>query len=171
MFSEDDKQKAEGKPGSILAQRGFVAVPSVGSHGGIVARGPIYRDVTVNLVALRQLEGEGGEDGKRLRRYILGLALLAATDPQDGFLRQGCLLTLKPETGEQWESVERSGRRQPVTVDYATLVAYAEAAAKAFGVGPDKPVKFDPSLAKADLPEADAKKLKKKAATETAPAE
>ena len=163
VFSDDDKQKAEGKPGSNLAQRGYVAVPSVGAHGGVVARGPIYRDVTVNLVALRQLDGQNGEDGKKLRHYILGLTLLAAIDPQDGFLRQGCLLTLDPHVSPQWESVERSGSRTPLTIDPAALEAYAEKAAKAFGVGQDRRVKFDPALAKADLGEANSKKSKKKA--------
>jgi CRISPR-associated protein Csb1 len=114
VFSDEDKQKAEGNAKSPLAQRGFVAVPSVGSHGGIVARGPIHRDVTVNLVALRQLDGEKGEE---MRRYILALCLLAATEPQDGFLRQGCLLTLDPETESDWMSVERSGVRTPITFD------------------------------------------------------
>jgi hypothetical protein len=53
--------------------------------------------VTVNLVALRQL---GGDDGEALRAYVLGLALVAAAEPQDGFLRQGCLLT--PDPADRW---------------------------------------------------------------------
>ena len=55
IFSAEDKEKAEGNNKSPLAQRGFVAVPATGAHGGIVARGPIVRDVTINLVALRRL--------------------------------------------------------------------------------------------------------------------
>jgi len=58
VFSEEDKQKAEGKAESPLVQRGFVHVPATGDLGGVVARGPILRDVTVNLVALRRLDGE-----------------------------------------------------------------------------------------------------------------
>jgi CRISPR-associated protein Csb1 len=126
--------------------------------------------VTVNLVALRQL---GGENGDKLRRYILGLALVAATDPQDGFLRQGCLLTLDPDTPAQWQSVGRSGVRAPLTLDPAVVEAYAKDAAKAFGVGEDRRVKFNPALAKADLGEAEGKKGRKgreKAATEGTPA-
>jgi CRISPR-associated protein Csb1 len=53
VFSEEDKQK-EAASQSPLAQRGFVHVPATGAHGGVVARGPIDRDVTVNLVALRR---------------------------------------------------------------------------------------------------------------------
>jgi CRISPR-associated protein Csb1 len=170
VFTDEERQKAEGKASSDLAKRGFVAVPSVATHGGVVARGAIQRDVTVNLVALRQLDGENGEG---LRRYVLGLALLAATEPQDGFLRQGCLLTANPDAPAQWNSVARSGARTPLHIDSAVLKAYAEKAAKAFGVGEDKRVKFDPKLASADLGEGDAKRGKKgqqKSAAQSAPA-
>jgi CRISPR-associated protein Csb1 len=169
VFSDEEKQKAEGDAKSPLAKRGFVAVPSVGSHGGVVARGPIYRDVTVNLVALRQLDGENGE---KMRRYILALALLAATEPQDGFLRQGCLLTLDPDSPSQWMTVERSGTRSPLTFDSGMLKNYATDAAKAFGIDQDNRFKFDRGLAKADLPEIDLKKkTKKKEPTEAAQAQ
>jgi CRISPR-associated protein Csb1 len=158
VFSDEEKQKAEGNVKSPLAQRGFVAVPSVGAHGGIVARGPIYRDVTVNLVALRQLDGENGE---KLRRYVLSLALLAAADPQDGYLRQGCLLTLDPDAPAQWVTVARSGVRTPINVYPSVLEAYASRTAQAFRVGENRRVKFDPALAKADLGEGDAKRSRK----------
>ena len=58
--------------------------------------------MTINLVALRQI---GGENGAALRQYVLGLALVAAVEPQDGFLRQGCLLTLDPDTPADWTTV------------------------------------------------------------------
>ena len=76
VFTEKEKEKQQGDPKSPLAKRGFVHVPAVRTHGGIIARGPIRRDVTVNLIALRRLNGENGE---ALRRYVLGLALVAAT--------------------------------------------------------------------------------------------
>ena len=105
VFSEEDKQKAEGKSESPLAQRGFVHVPAIGTHGGVIAKGGIERQVTVNLVALRRLEGENGE---ALRRYVLGLSLVAATAPLDPFLRQGCLLVPDPNKTAKWSLVERS---------------------------------------------------------------
>ena len=40
VFSEKDKEKAEGDPKNPLAQRGFVHVPAVRTHGGIIAGGP-----------------------------------------------------------------------------------------------------------------------------------
>lgn len=150
IFSEEDKAKAEGDTKSKPAQRGFVHVPSGEAPGGIIARGGIFRDVTVNLVALRRLNA-GREDGTRLRRYILGLALIAATEPQDGFLRQGCLLV--PDTGAPagWTLVDRLGGRQGVAIASDILHAYAADAARAFGIAAGRTVAFDPKSAKEDL--------------------
>ena len=139
-FSEEDKQKAEGRAESPLAQRGFVHVPSVGAHGGVVARGSIQRDVTVNFVALRRLKGE---DSTALRRYILGLALVAAIEPIDGFLRSGCLLTIDPSSDPEWKLVHRDGKRDPIALDTAVVRTYAQDRADAFGKGPDRPVTFE----------------------------
>jgi CRISPR-associated protein Csb1 len=163
VFSEEDKQKAEGKAESPLAQRGFVHVPAAGALGGVVARGPIERTVTINLVALRRLKGENGQ---KLRRYILGLALVAATEPLDGFLRQGCLLVPDDKAFAEWVSVARTGERAPVALSSAVALDYATNAAAAFGVGPDRPVTFRKELAQGDLKELDKKKSKK--AKETA---
>jgi CRISPR-associated protein Csb1 len=148
VFSEEEKQKAEGRNESPLAQRGFVHVPAVGSHGGVRVRGDIYRDVTINLVSLRQLDGE---NGRELRRYVLGLALVAAVEPQDGFLRQGCLLTLDPGKQAQWHVVERAGHRTAVSLEQRIVQDYASTAAERFGVGPDRLVQFQKERAKADL--------------------
>ena len=147
VFSEAEKEKSEGNPKSPLAQRGFVHVPAVGSHGGVIANGPIRRDVTINLIALRRLDGS---DGKILRRYILGLALVAATAPLDGFLRAGCLLTPHPDHEDVWHSVARTGEREPIALNEEIALSYARAAADAFGVGEDRRVSFDKNLAKAD---------------------
>jgi len=158
VFSAEDKQRAEGDAKNPLARQGFVHVPAVGSHGGVVARGGIYRDVTLNLVALRQLDGPKGD---LLRRYVLGLALVAATEPGDGFLRQGCLLTPDPTVQTEWTLVARDGTRAPVALDEAATRAYAEAAASAFGVGEDRRAQFQKDRAKADV--TDSKKKDEKA--------
>jgi CRISPR-associated protein Csb1 len=125
VFSEEDKQKAEGKAESPLAQRGFVHVPSTSGHGGVVARGAIERTITVNLVALRRLNGENTQ---KLKRYILGLALVAATEPLDGFLRQGCLLVTDEKAPVEWVAVARDGVRTPVGLSTAVALDYAKAA-------------------------------------------
>jgi CRISPR-associated protein Csb1 len=159
VFTDEEKKKAEGDTKSPLAQRGFVHVPAVDQHGGIVVRGNIYRDVTVNLVALRQI---GGETGVALRQYILGLALVAAVEPQDGFLRQGCLLTLDPDETATWMVVERNGHRTPVRLEESTVRNYATTAAQRFVVGADRQGTFMKDRAKADLKADDKKKKAQK---------
>lgn len=141
-----------------LAQRGFIHVPAVGEPGGIVAHGPIVRDVTVNLVALRRLEGEHTDV---LRRYILGLALVAATQPMDPFYRQGCMLVRDEQGDSGWTEVSRTGARRPVELDAELVVAWARSQAAAFGIAPSRTVAFDAALAKADTDPKDAKKGKK----------
>lgn len=161
VFSEEEKAKQEGDPKTPLAKRGFVHVPAVGAPGGVVARGPIERDVTVNLVALRRLKGD---DGPTLRRYVLGLALVAATHTPEAFLRQGCLLTLDPSASGQWKAVARDGQRSPLALTEDIAVAYGERAAKAFGVGSDsnRRVAFRKDFAQDDLKELEKKKPAKK---------
>ena len=154
VFSEEDKPKAEGRAESPLAQRGFVHVPAAGAHGGIVARGAILRDVTVNLVALRRLNGG---NGTALRRYILGLALVAAIEPIDGFLRAGCLLTLDAACDVEWKLVHRDGTREPVTLDPTAVKDYAQSSTRAFGKGPDRLVMFNSALAREDVRKTDKK--------------
>ena len=147
VFTEDRKGKEQGDPKSPLAKRGFVHVPAVRTHGGVIARGSIRQNVTVNLIALRRLDGQNGQ---ALRRYVLGLALVAATAPMDCFLRVGCLLTLDPENTPEWYSVARSGVRTLIGLDEDGALAYAQSAASAFGVGEDHEVAFDKTLAIAD---------------------
>lgn len=154
VFSEEDKKKSEGDAKSPLAKRGFVAVPATRAHGGVVARGPIVRDVTVNLIALRRLRSARDEESQAMRRYVLGLCLVAATEPLDGFLRQGCLLVPRPEQ-QGWEQVSRTGERSRIGLSNADARRLATDWAKAFGVGEDRTVKFDRELAKGDLVDAD----------------
>lgn len=164
VFSEAEKEKSEGNAKSPLAQRGFVAVPATGAHGGVVARGPIVRDVTVNLVALRRLSATTPEDTAKLRRYILGLCLVAATEPLDGFLRQGCLLVPKPEQAVGWEEVARTGARTKLPLDNAQARSLATKWANEYGVaGQEHVARFGKEFAKADLAEKDGKKSAKAA--------
>jgi CRISPR-associated protein Csb1 len=150
VFSEEEKQTSESNPKSPLAQRGFVPVPSTDGHGGVIARGPIVRDVIINLVALRRLHAAENPDA--LRRYILGLCLVAATEPLDGFLRQGCLLVLNPEQPRGWEEVARDGTRKRLDLTSEVARSLAQKWAKGFGVGANvDDAKFDRELAKEDL--------------------
>lgn len=149
VFTKEEKEKNEGNQKSPLAQRGFVHVPAGRALGGVIARDGITLDVTVNLVALRRLRGQG--DGSALRRYILGLALVAAVEPLDGFYRQGCLLTPDPETASRWVAVQRDGSRPAVELTAELAREYAKRAAKAFGVGSDRTEPFSKERAKADV--------------------
>ena len=158
VFSEAEKEKSEGDTKSPLAKRGFVAVPATGAPGGVVARGPVIRDVTINLVALRRLNA--ARNAEALRCYVLGLCLVAATEPLDGFLRQGCLLVPKPEqTG--WEQVARTGERTRIALNAAEALKVATRWAQSFGVGEDRLAKFDRAFAKGDLVDKNVKETKK----------
>lgn len=159
VFTEDQKQKSEGNGKSPLAQMGYVAVPSTGAHGGIIARGPIQRDITINLVALRRLGAK--KDGDALQRYVLGLCLVAATEPLDGFLRQGCLLVPKPDQASGWEEVARTGARTKVALTNETARRLAAEWAAAFGVAAPRTVKFKAEAAKQDVDEQVEGKTKK----------
>jgi CRISPR-associated protein Csb1 len=160
---EDSADKAENDKRS---QKGFRHAPAIWRDdarkeavlGGVVARGPIERTITVNLVALRKLDGE---NVKRLRRYILGLALVAAIEPLDGFLRQGCLLVQDEKAPAEWVAVGRDGKRAPVALSSSTVLDYAKNAADAFVVGADHRVAFKKEFAQEDLKDLDKKKGKK----------
>ena len=102
--------------------------------GGVRANGPIERDVTVNLIALRSLTGADEEKTRHIRRYILALTLTAATADISLFLREGCHLRFAND--DRWHSVPRRG--EPVPVDLTspraqeTLCEYAQQAVKPF---------------------------------------
>jgi CRISPR-associated protein Csb1 len=143
----DDK-----KLNDAYAERGFVHVPASGSHGGVIADGGIRRDATLSLAALRLLSA--GNDQTRtlaLRRYILGLALTAFTHPPATYLRQGCNLVQDPDKAREFFEVHVDGTRTPVKISHADALAYASAAAKAFGVGTSRTVDFDTKLAARDV--------------------
>ena len=144
VISESDQAKGEKSP---LAQRGFLHVPSVDTHGGIIAHGSVQRTTSLNLVALRRLQGS---DDTALRRYLLGLSLVCATAPQDGFLRQGCFLTPDPSCPAEWEVVSRDGTRSVISLDHAQFIAFARNAAEVFGVGPDRQCEFSIEKARKD---------------------
>ncbi len=172
--------KATGKRGKaateILSKKGFKDAPAVVYPksnrrvlGGVLVKGGIQRDVTVNLVALRSLTGESEEETRALRQYLLGLALLAATTDIELFLREGCHLRYLGD--EKWHSVPRRGN--PEKVDLASDASrqvirnFTEEAAKPFRakwaetIGTSLEFEFDLKLAK--------ELLKKKAEEEDQP--
>ncbi|CAG0959874.1 hypothetical protein BURK2_00672 [Burkholderiales bacterium] len=105
--------------------------------GGILVKGRIERNVTINLVALRAISGslKASDDkpevtAENLRRYLLSLALAVGTVDQELFLREGCLLRYADE--DVWYAVPRRGdvkdeNRIDLTSETAkkSLTAYA----------------------------------------------
>lgn len=136
------------------AERGFIHVPATGKAGGIRARGGVRRDATLSLAALRLLSaGRDREATLRLQRYVLGLAVTAFTANVSGYLRQGCNLVLdvsKPKP-RSIDEVHPSGERKAFVLSHAEAISYAQATAKAFGVGESKTVEFDKVRAQADV--------------------
>ncbi len=80
--------------------------------GGVIPNGDIVREVTVNLVALRSLGAASEERSQILRRYLLGLTLLAATTDQEMYLREGCHLRYAGD--EIWQIIPRRGELEAV---------------------------------------------------------
>lgn len=159
VFSEEEKAKAEGDNKNPLAKRGFVHVPATATHGGVIADGGIRRDATLGLAAIRLLHtGKDGDKSLALRRYILGLALVAFTYNPSGYLRQGCLLVLNPDQPRELMEVFPTGERKPFTLTHEDAIKFAESAAKEFVVGESRTVPFDKKKAKDDVAKAKAKK-------------
>jgi CRISPR-associated protein Csb1 len=101
--------------------------------GGVLVKGDIERTVTINLVALRGLQaGDGpqGEQTKKMRAYLLSLALIAATAELDLFLREGC--HLRYTGNDHWYAVQRRGETADIAIDSDVIRSTAEEGAKAF---------------------------------------
>jgi len=170
IFSEEEKQKAEGDSANPLAARGFVHVPSTGSHGGVIADGGIRRDATLALAALKLIKTESKENTLKLQRYILGLALVAFTRLPLGYYRQGTILVgATDKSGKplarKFEEISLDGTRTDASakITAPSALVYAMATATAFGTGEDRTVTFDKDKAVADVKDG-GKKLNAKTA-------
>jgi CRISPR-associated protein Csb1 len=166
IFSEEEQKKATTDSKNPLSKRGFVNALASGSHGGVIANGPIRRDVTFSLAALRLLTA--GDDVAKtlsLRRYILGLSLVALTAPAQTYLRQGCNLVPDVDNPRKASIVNADGTRTEFNLTHEKALAFAKLAAAEFEVGESQIAKFDPDLAKSDISgEGDAKQSRKRSA-------
>lgn len=152
---EESDDKGENDARSELGFRHVPAIWRDKEHterhlGGIIVRGEIRRDVTVNFVPLRAL---GNEQHKDLRRYLLGLALAVVVQPQDGYLRQGCHLVPIPEAPAAWTLVQRNGERLAIDAHAETVLSYARTTAQKLGVGSGRVARFDAGLARSLIDE------------------
>ncbi len=167
MLEETGDKKVK----DAYAERGFIHVPATGSHGGVIAHGGVRRDVTFSLAALRLLSaGDDLDATLALRRYVLGLSLVALTAPSQTYLRQGCNLVPDTDQPRVAKLVHADGQRNDFGVAHDQALSYAKAVAVAFGVGESQTVAFDPALAKKDIAgEGDVKPTRKRAAKAAEP--
>ncbi len=138
-----------------MSEQGLSHAPAAWTHGGVRVRegGEIRRDASLNLAAIRALGGasQPGDGALKLRRYILGLSLVALTAPQETFLREGCQLVPDADHAAEWKLVHHDGHQKSFLLSHEEALAYAEAAAKAFGVGQSRRADFKPDVARREL--------------------
>ncbi|GAB4246174.1 type I-G CRISPR-associated RAMP protein Csb1/Cas7g [Deferrisoma sp.] len=156
-----EEGEAEVTTRGLKAELGLAHVPAARTHGGVRVRGEIRRDAILNLAALRAVAAPYRERTMRLRRYLLGLSLVAITAPQEPNLREGCELVADPQRGTQWTVVKHDGTRENYTIAHEEALAFATAAAESFRVGEDRTGEFKEKIAKEILTMKgeDAKKL------------
>jgi CRISPR-associated protein Csb1 len=127
-----------------LAQIGLLPVPSVDQPGGIRVAGDILHLVSINLATIGSLYVPGDEKKTlALRRYILGLALVAVmTCKRRGYynLRSGCHLFPKKVSPKL--EVEILPGREALTLTRAEVLTYAQKAAADFGINETLTKKF-----------------------------
>jgi len=132
------------------AELGLAHVPAAYTPGGVQVLKEIRRDAALGLVALRALR-TGSNDGAndlKLRRYILGLALISFTAPQEVMLRQGCELVPDAEKPRQLQTVKVEGTREPFSLKHEDALQYARSAAEAFGIREPVSGNFSPEIAR-----------------------
>lgn len=160
LLDENDAPVIDMKkfPDKKLSKHGLLAVPVVSMkpkqkdpelafrvHGGVIVRGDIRRDASINLVNLRAIRsGESREvRPELLRRYILSLSLMALLYDQEYALRQECQLVLDNERAEtrfaeaktefgksRLALVKRDGTEEPLKLTFDGAKKAAEDAAK-----------------------------------------
>lgn len=139
-----------------LGEGSFSFNPEARVLGGVLVKGGIERDITINLVALRGLYAGSEEETQKLRCYLLSLALLAATADIDLLLREGCNLRFVGE--DKWRAVPRRGEPEEMGLnsdaakkaieDFATESAKPYRAQWKEAIGDQMLFEFDLKLAK-----------------------
>jgi CRISPR-associated protein Csb1 len=137
-----------------LSAAGMDSAPATFELGGVIAEGGIRRDASINLCTLRDLQAGDEKQTHLLQQYILGLALLSMTcmDGKALNLRQGCQLVNDSSKKVSRRLVNADGTETDLVLTNDDALAFARAAAEAFGIGKDRiDVEFDPKLAKEAL--------------------
>jgi CRISPR-associated protein Csb1 len=144
FFAATEKSEIE-ELGSqdFLSNVGLDDAPAGRTSGGVIARKGIRREAVLNLVALRALGGANAEETGKLRRYVLGLALVALLARSEQYLREGCLLVPTDARGAETQLVHRTGERTPLNLTEKAALEFARAAATEFVVGSSWTAIFD----------------------------
>lgn len=135
MFEDKEYREYGTGNNNPLSAHGLQDAPAAGTHGGVRVFGTIKRRTQINLVGLRALAvtNENGDIEKdetmKLRRYLLGLALVAARCQTSYNLREGCLLT---RVSEKAAVVYSDGKRSDFDLGLQAVWDYAQAAAQDF---------------------------------------
>lgn len=134
-----DLDKLDLLPGAG-SEEGFANALASKGPGGVQLKvdGSIRRDTTVNLAAVRRLavlESEGtlsAERTRALRRYILGLSLVAITAPLDPYLRVGCNLVPDIDKPRMFVTVGVDGTSSKLTLSHDEALAFTRETLKHF---------------------------------------
>ncbi|HUG69651.1 MAG TPA: type I-U CRISPR-associated RAMP protein Csb1/Cas7u [Pirellulaceae bacterium] len=152
VFTEEEQEAASGDEKNPLSKRGFVNALASATHGGVIAERGVRRDVTLSLAALRLLSaGDDADQTLALRRYVLGLSLVALTAPPATYLRQGCNLVPDADHPRSLKVVRVDGTRCDLNLTHEQAISFATLAANDFRVGESQTITFDPYLAKKDI--------------------
>jgi len=147
----------------FLSAVGLDDAPAGRTDGGVIAQGGIRREAILNLVALRALSGPDADSTKKVRRYVLGLSLVALLARSQKFLREGCLLVPIENRSAEAQVIDRTGARTKLEVTEELALAFAKAAAADFVVGVAWTATFDKNAVTKASAEKAAKKAAKKA--------
>jgi CRISPR-associated protein Csb1 len=122
---------SERKTRSKMSEEGFNDIPSFDEgKGGVIAKEIVRRGV-LNLSALRKY-------AEPLRDYLVGLGLVMFTYPLNHDYRSGTLLVQDAARPMTMEVVYRDGKREPFMLTHQDALAYAQKAARVFGVGENR---------------------------------
>jgi CRISPR-associated protein Csb1 len=164
MFEEKEYAELGKGNNNALSALGLQDAPAAATHGGVRVFGKITRRTQINLVGLRALAvtDENGEineaETMKMRRYLLGLALLAARCQTSYNFREGCLLT---RIAEESNTVYSDGKRPNFDWNLSATFDYASTVAQKFGVNTAKrEIQFEVPKVRAKA-EAEKKKSKK----------
>ena len=135
--------RPEGEVTKDLSAEGMLDCPYTGL-GGVIVKGEITRAARLNLRGIRTLHGANADETEKLQQYVLGLGLFALTYPVNFDLREDCNLVA---TKTEAFTLAEDGTRSPITLTHTDAVAFANEAAKKFGVGPTLEFIYDPNAA------------------------